>query len=325
MNDEITIGYKRVLGFVVGVLFALVFPLLPVRAQQPDQQMLQVEGLGISPFLIEVDVEPGKSSLNRITLTNTSDQPLPVDISIQDFVPNEHGDGASFLESGQQSDPRFSIAEWITIVKQPQFIIEPRQQTTVEFTIEPPAEAEPGTHYGGILFSYRHRSVEDASVTVTQKAGTLVLANLGVAHQLGSITNFHAQPSLDFGEVKFLLSFYNQGNVHVKPKGELQIENMLGRQVGSVLINKDAAIVLPEAQRSFEGSWKPGWRFGRYTAQAVMYYGNPKLEARAVVHFWIIPWQHIVMVALVAVLVLFGGYKGIKRYNIWLLSRVTRN
>ena len=95
----------------------------------------------------------------------------------------------------------------------------------------------------------------------------------------------------DTSDYNFFTTFYNQGNVHLKPKGEIYITNLFGRQVASVPANRDAQIVMPDSQRIFESVWQQGWRLGRYRATAVLYYGDPKLETRTSVIVWIVPWQ----------------------------------
>ncbi len=304
------------------IIVAFVLFIFPLQLfAQNSEQRLEVQGLALSPFLIETELEAGDVQLHTITLTNTTNLPLPIEISINDFVPNGETGETVFLNSGEESDPRFSLSSWIRIVNQPDFTIEPGAQTEVQFAIEPPVDAEPGSHYGGLLFSYRPTVLADTSVTVTQKAGVLVIAKLGNANYRATVTSFRAEPSLDYSNVNFFPSIFNQGNAHIKPKGDVVIENMFGRQVGSVPVNRDANIILPESQRNFQSTWESGWRLGRYTATAILFYGNPKLEIRTTTVFWIVPWQRLLVV--ISVLVLLGliGYTSVKRYNRWLVSR----
>lgn len=307
---------------LLAAIFAFFIPLI-VQAQSVDSQNLTVQGLGISPFLIETTIEPGKEQLQHITLTNTTSAPLPITISINDFVPSgEHGQ-ASFLLANETSDPRFSLSTWIKIVQQPAFTIPPHGQTQVVFSITPPLDAEVGTHYGGLLFAYHPLSNSNTNVSVTEKAGTLILAKFGKVVEKGSITDFTAESSLGFSKTNFLLSFYNQGNAHIKPKGEIHIENMFGQEVASLPVNRDANIVLPESERNFENTWLPGWRFGRYKATAILFFGTPKLEVRNEVVFWIIPWQRILFVLFVFMIAIWLAVFAIRRYNSWLLRRKT--
>ena len=144
---------------------------------------------------------------------------------------------------------------------------------------------------------------------------------MGKAQNNLTATRFSAEPTIDYSKVNFLLSLYNQGNVHEKPKGDVIITNWFGKQVGSGQINSDASIVLPQSQRNFATSWDSGWSLGRYTATAIIYYGSPKLELRVVEHFWIVPWQRLMVVSALLIGLIALGYSGLKRYNRWVIKR----
>jgi hypothetical protein len=310
--------------FVAGLMFFINSLPIPayVDAQSQDAQFLEVQGLAVTPFLIETDVEAGVAQRHSVTIANTTDQPLPIDVSINDFIPDESGQ-AKFLATDATSNPAYSLSSWIDIVQQPSFTIPPREQTVLIFSITAPQEAVPGTHYGGLLFSTHPQAQTLAGAEVTQKVGVIIIARFGHGRESGNITQMLPEQGSD--SFKFLLSFYNDGNVHLKPKGDINITDIFGNQVGSVPVNPDAQIVLPDNQKIFESSWKPGWRFGRYKATAILYFGNPKLEARANVVIWIIPIKQIAI--LLAVLSILGYLlvRGLRRYNRYILKEARRS
>ncbi len=285
------------------------------------QQRLEIQGLSITPFLIETEIFAGKSSKHSVTLSNTTDSDLPITVSINDFVPNESGDAPKFLPTDSQSASRFSLSRWVSIIRQPNFTIPARGETQIEFSVTPPEDAEPGTHYGGLLFSFKVPQLKEMNTEVEHKAAVVILAQLGKAQNNLTATRFTAEPTIDYSKVNFLLSLYNQGNVHEKPKGEVRITNWFGRQVGSGQINSDAGLILPQSQRNFSTSWNSGWSLGRYTATAVIYYGSSKLELRSVEHFWIVPWQRLIIVSALLIGLIVLGYRGLKRYNRWVIKR----
>jgi hypothetical protein len=296
---------------------------LPVQAQAPQQ--LQVQGLAVTPFLIETTVEAGKPQEQKVTLTNTTDQPLPIDISVNDFVPNNTTGQALFLSAGEQANPAYSLSNWITVVKQPSFVIPPRQQTEVVFALNPPKDASPGTHYGGLLFSYRQKPADPGQVVVTEKVGVLVLAQLGRGNEQGLITDLVSSSVGSTDTLRFLLTFYNSGNTYLKPKGEIHITNIFGQQVASIPLNRGAQIVLPQNQRIFESLWSPGWRLGRYTATAILYYGDPKIESQISATVWIVPWTRVALVLGALIVLAYALRKLIAKYNRRILSRAGHN
>jgi len=305
---------KKILFF--SLLLLIIQPTTSFSQNKTNDQRLEVQGLAINPFLIETEIEPGQSDKRSITLFNTTEQPLPISVSINDFTPYGPSGQPRFLESNETTDQRFSLSSWITITKQPELTIPAKGTTSIDFTINPPEGSEPGTHYGGILFSWRSNPVNNA-VTVNQKVGTIILAKLGKAEQNGSISSFQKQNNNQ--TQSFVLGFNNTGNVHLKPKGEIFISNMFGRQVADLFINPNAEVVLPHNTRTFQVNWPNAPKFGWYTATVVLYYGSPKIETRASVRMLITPSTTsmvlIVITSLVGIaLIIFG----IKRYNAWL-------
>ena len=303
---------------VIATLGLVITTVAYAQSTQLAPQTLQVQGLAVTPFIIETNIEAGQTQEKTITLTNTTDSDLPIGLSINDFVPDSKGQ-AKFLGVDEDANPAYALSSWIKVIKQPSFIIPPHQQTDLTFSITPPNDAVPGTHYGGLLFFARPKTEDKGTTQVTEKVGVVILARFGHGTEVGSITSFLAEPGAD--NFQFFLSFYNSGNVHLKPKGDINIIDIFGHEVASVPVNRDAQIVLPDSQRVFESQWKPGWRFGRFTATAILYYGNPKLEIRESHVIWIIPIRQIL---LLLVIILILGYLlriMVKRYNRYILKR----
>jgi hypothetical protein len=296
---------------------------MPAQAQPASSgQTLEIQGLAIDPFLIEADVTPGQSSPYAITLTNTTDGPLTFETSINDFTTNGRDGQPLFLNSSEQSDPKYSLSAWIKVTQQPQFTIPPRGQTTINFTITPPADAELGTHYGGLLFGQPKQASAGQATVVQSKVGAIILAKLGKANEQGTISQFFSQHKIyQAAPIDLVLTFHNYGNVHSKPKGDVYIRNMFGHEVVDLQVNRDANIVLPESERDFNISWNPSWALGRYTAETVLYYGNPKLEVRATTVFWVLPVFPLLAGLCIAAVFLALIYVIIKRYNRYIIKR----
>jgi hypothetical protein len=303
------------------ILIALSFLLSVPSGANAQSQSLQVQGLSIDPFLIEIDMAPGQTQQRVISLTNTTNKPLTFTASINDFEVSGNSGQPRFLDSDEESNPKYSLSRWITVSRQPQFTIPPQGQTEVGITITVPSDAEPGTHYGGILFGQPYQPVEASGAAVQHKAGTIILVKLGQSQEKVQITNFFTQQRIyRRGPVEFIASVRNFGDVHAKPKGDITIRNLWGVHVAQVPVNPDALIVLPESARDFAQTWQTKLGFGRYTAEAVMYYGNPKLELRAEASFWIIPVKEIVMGMLITLILGIIGYIGIRKYNQYIIK-----
>lgn len=303
--------------YFFSLIFLLLLSVPTASAKAPDR--LEVQGLAITPFLIEVDTKPEQKTDHSIAITNTTNEVLPINISVNDFVPTENGQ-PRFLDTDHLAKEQYSLAKWIKITIQPEFTIAPGATTELKFSITPPQNAEPGTHYGGVLFSYRFPQDKNGNTQVEQKVGAIILASLGKGNQQGKITAlYHTQPSnktLDFSA-----TFNNFGNTHLVPKGDITISNSFGRTVGNIPLNRDGLVVLPETQKSFTTTWESNKTlFGRYTFTAVSYFGNPKLESRYSVSVWILPVRLLITTILFGCIIIILVILGIKRYNKYIIK-----
>jgi len=236
--------FKRITQLAKSVLVLstlCLFFILPFQSATAQNTSLQVQGLGIDPFLIELDMSPGQTVSRKITLTNTTDKPLTFSASINDFVSSGNTGQPIFLDSNEESDPKYSLSKWITVTQQPDFTIAAKGSTEIEFTVSVPVDAEPGTHYGGILFGQLLGVLNNTGTAVQHKAGAIILVRLGKSQEQVQVHEFFTQRTVyQHSPIEFISSLHNFGNVHSKVKGDIKIRNMFGRQVSEVPVNPDA-------------------------------------------------------------------------------------
>lgn len=268
--------------FVI-VVFITLFPNFASAQTGSTQQF------GVSPFLEELEVAKGGTIESSITITNLTNEKLDLQISTQDFIPGDRGE-ALFIPDNEINEATFSLASWISLKNGSTLTIEAGKDAVVEYIVNPPANAEEGTHYGAILFSNTHGS-SLAGVDIKQSVGTIILVSYGQARPSGEV-EYSVNKNVQWwsGGFEFTNKFINTGNVHVKPKGEVVVKNILGQVVATPQLNKDASNVLPKSERTFLTSWLPeNWRFGRYSAELNIIYGREKLEIRETVVVWMLP------------------------------------
>ena len=285
------------------------------------QSLSTGQGLSISPFLLERQMDKGDTTNEIIDITNTSDKPLPVDVTINDFVPVGTNGREEFLDPGQ-GDPHYSLSSWITIKSSPKQILQPHEKTEISFSITAPMNAEEGGHYGAILFSSQLGGLEGTGTAVQQKLGAIILVKLGKALEDGQIVKFGPQHTFyNYPPVTFNTSFTNTGNVHVKPRGSISIYNWFGKKVANVLVNENANNVLAKTQRDFASTWKDTFAFGHYRAEVKLVYGDGGQVVTATASFWVIPWKLVLIIILLLFVLTLLSIYGIKRYNKWLIKK----
>ena len=98
----------------------------------------------------------------------------------------------------------------------------------------------------------------------------------------------------------------NQGNVFLKPQGELVVRDLFGRTVGSYNANSDYGRVLPSATRRFDImlSQSPTWvALGPMSASLTITDADGQNQRSESIQFWYIPWQALVGFILILLII----------------------
>jgi hypothetical protein len=264
-------------------------------------------GIRISPIKIEDIVDPGEIIKKEIKVGNESDVAKTFYIYLKDFKAGDEYGRPRLMAPG--TEPGYYLASWIRITKEP-IHFNPGEEKIIPFTIEVPKDASPGGYYGAVYFGTKpprlNLSSEDkgAGSAVAEQNGVLILLRVkGEVNEDAKIREFNTDKewySTPF-KVNFLIRVENNGNVHVKPYGQIVIKNMFGKEVGRIKVNERGGNVLPYSFRKFKVDWSGKRGFGRYSAELGLTYGTPvrlggqgKSSLVAVKYFWIIPWNIII-------------------------------
>lgn len=296
----------------VMVVLALGFYLAFGRVSAQQSRLIQ--GISISPALVERDVQPGTSMTLSIKLSNQEEKETTLFVNTADFMgdPNEGGK-PQFTENPGPN----SLSTWIKLTDQ-KVTIGPGQSQEIKFELSVPQGAEPGSHYGAIILSQDDpQKSPGTQVAATSQIGTLIFAKVaGEVIEKGKFLSFTTSKAMyDYPPITFEVRFQNEGNVATKPTGLIEIYNSAGIKEDVIQINPGFGNVLPNTTRKFEENWNPKkWlnvipRIGNYRAEGLLTYGLPaKTQKLGSVNFWIIPWSFLAKVGgviLGLVLVLF--------------------
>lgn len=265
----------------------------------------QSQGLGltVSPVVDEFTVEAGKSVTRNYQIINPSQQLATFYPVVMNFT-TDNVDGKPVFYSNSDRYSKYSLSDWVKFDR-PFARLAAGEVDSFTVTVTAPENAEPGGHYGALLFSTEEPKLNEAGsqVGVVGLIGTLLLATVpGEQKALLEIENFEV-PSVVFASpVKMSLLFTNKGNVHQKPRGEIKIRNWSNKVVRTEKINEGGGNVLPESQRKFENSWQFDWRtFGYYTVNAVVTYGNPEQSVTSSRVIIVVPYWFIALAILAVI------------------------
>ena len=255
-------------------------------------------GLAVTPPTFELNGNPGDNIKNTVRLDNMHPYPVEIAVDLRNFTAVGE-DGAVGITEEQNS---FSLASWIEITPKT-ITLAPKTSQYFTFNIKVPLQAEPGGHFGSLIFrTIPTEKLEGSGASLAQEIGALVLLRIaGETVEQANIESFNPVKSLfEKGPVGFEIRVRNQGNVHTKPSGTIIITNMLGSQVASVVV--EPKNILPAATRKLEAVWDTKWRLGRYSATYTAVLSDQTTRS-ATTTFTILPYRAI-GVALVIVIIL---------------------
>ena len=262
-------------------------------AQQGD------EGLTLSPPLKELTLNPGETSTQTLTLTNPTSKLVELYPKIMDFGAKDETGQPTFTQVGETSS-KFSLSSWI-LLSTSKIALTTNQVVQYSYEIKVPLNAEPGGHYGSVLFATEPPKPEGntSKVVLGSMVGSLVLVRVpGDIVENGTVVDFSVNKGIYLdNKVIFDTRISNTGNTHFRPAGDILIRNMFGRVVDDIKVNSEGGNVLPETIRKFDYQWSSkSILFGPYTAEIKLVYGESSKTLDARTAFWILPiWILVIL------------------------------
>lgn len=266
--------------------------------------------LAISPQLLEVTANPGEKISNVFRLTNGSTESVVIRAIPKNFTPSGEEGAVNLTED----DTSYAIAAWTTVT--PVSITIP-SKTTQDFNVEinVPENAEPGSHFGSVVFQTVPPKNEEAAAIIAQEIAPVILVSIaGDVTQTAEIEEFRSTESFWSNEptISFISRIENTGSAHFKPTGQIVIKNIFGSEVAKLELDKKN--VLPDSIRQITTDWNDhGFLVGRYTAELTIVTGDDNQIRTATTSFTVFPYQTIAPIVLGAALIGFIIFKGRKR------------
>ena len=292
-----------VLTRIVAKFVLLVLASLALFAMSFSLVTAQQSGVSIKPATIDKTVDPGDVLEFSIGVENLSDQEATYYLFPRNISGVADG-GVPIYATSNTERTGFEIADWITLPVT-EIVVPGGGITNFSYIVEVPETASPGAHLGGVFISVEPPEIENSGAAVGyQVVNTLSLRITGDVVEQASIRQFSTGKYLYGSQnVDFKVRIENSGNVLVQPIGPLEIFNMFGKKVGTVMFNETGRYVVPDADpektstREFTDLvWQgDAAGFGRYEALISLVYGDvgAKKTMSSTVTFWILPWNII--------------------------------
>ncbi len=298
-----------------------------------------VHAMTISPPTFDYSLNPGDTVLDVIKVYNEGQNAITLYPLVRNFT---------FRKDDEQGTPEFlpatddnggsGLAKWMTVDQKP-FVIQPQERVNVSFAINiPKDQAQPGGHYGAILFSTQPPSSNGSDIGLVQQTGSLMLVRVsGDVKEDGRLIEVgFADKQLWYNSrpIDMFARFENDGNTHLRPVGNLFITSWYGRQVASIEINKEYRGVLPLSIRKFSFGWEgsvipdpkasflnqlktevSNFAIGKYKAELVLTYGHDNKMVADVRTFTVWPWRLMIVTAVALFLLILLLTLVMRAYN----------
>lgn len=265
----------------------------------------------ITPSIIEDLIEPGEIIKKKIKVANYSNVELTMYAYIMDFkAADETGKAELIVPNTEEGN---YISSWLDITAEA-LVFAPGEEKSIPFTINVPEKLGPGGYYGAIIFGTEPPKVrpdgeeKGAAISISQQTASLILLQVdGDVDERAEIKEFRVDKQIY--QTPFTINFFtkikNLGNVHIKPRGIIEVRNMLGKKVAVITTNDSGGNILPNSSRIFENHWQEDFGFGRYEASLAISFGTPAQkggEGRKTLavktYFWVFPMKIIISAVL---------------------------
>lgn len=234
--------------------------LLPALVFLNLSPFLVYGGIGVQPTVTELNLFPGKKKAGTFTVLNDGDKAVKVKVELEDW---------------ERREEEVIVDSWLKI-KPLEFELTPGKARKVKYRIEVPEEAK-GEMMAMVFFSslvpagggVGIKTRFGVSIYVTIKGTEVVEANI----EKFDVTKYAGENSDNYG-INFGVTVENMGNVHIRPKGKVTVDNKEGNRIKEVDISYGFP-VFPQAKRTFPAIWKRGvLPPGEYKAKATINYGE---------------------------------------------------
>jgi len=261
-----------------------------INAQQANN------GLSVHPSNFNLTVNPGQTTTNTVTLNNLTSQTVTIQAELRNFTAQGEEGGVTLT----QNDTTYALAKWITVTPRTTTLA-PHTSQQFTFTINAPSNAEPGGHFGSIVFATVPPSTaKGVGAALSEQIASLILLEIpGNVKEQAEVVSFTTdKPFYQFGPVNFTTRVKNDGDVHIQPSGAILVKGMFGQQFNVPINSVD---VLPDAIRIIPATLNKHFLIGKYDAYLISTYGTKDEQLNAMTEFYAFPVEY----GLIALAILF--------------------
>jgi hypothetical protein len=209
----------------------------------------------VEPLFTDIRLDGEVEHPFSLEVGNTTSNPIVFRLSFVDFGSLDESGGIAFLGQGSDPQKRYGLAGWLSAERDVVTVF-PGEKETIRLMVTNRESLSPGGHYGAVLFHAEKEGndTEDSrsNVSISSNFTALVFVRKagGEIWQLQYRDRVIRTDMLSVPD-KVSERFQNSGNVHVTPRGIVEVKDPLGRIVRRGILNEESGIILPESYRSY--------------------------------------------------------------------------
>ncbi|MDA9129343.1 DUF916 domain-containing protein [Candidatus Gracilibacteria bacterium] len=132
----------------------------------------------VTPINYELNLEPGQSATFPASIRNNGPDTVTLPTTASDFQANGTNGVPSVVRKSELVYPDQELSTWITLSAS-EVTLAPGQEKTIDFTIDVPANATPGGHYGAVLFrNPGSETSTSGNIGINVDYGIIILVNV---------------------------------------------------------------------------------------------------------------------------------------------------
>ncbi|MCD4705551.1 hypothetical protein K8R61_00530 [bacterium] len=256
----------------------------------------------------KINISPEGAGHFTLFVKNNSDKVLVLETKIKSFrVVGDEG-GIELFDDNKN----IFINLWLKQQTPSSFELQPGKRSKVVFLISVPLIAENKGYYASIYF-VGHQKDEVLKKFESNKSRIL----LGVESQHdnslirnGELEEFLLHKFASYGPVEFVAKFKNNGKIHYKTKGQIEVYNLFDQRVATIQLKEKN--ILPNSSLYFNCNWNPKFLFGKYLVIAEMIDGDGKITVKSK-EFFAFPWKGFLEIIVIITLIIIARKLRIKK------------
>jgi hypothetical protein len=278
-----------IVSFVL-IVCAYIYSSTTVYAQEAQA------GVSVSPVLIEETLDPSSTKEYIVNIKNLNNVEQIFYVTTRDISDVLEGGIPVFAKSGDEKTG-MELSDWLRLSTD-KVTLAPGASERVIVTLTLPADAAPGSHFGSVFVTADPPEIQNSGAAIGYQVANIISIRVtGDVNEGANIREFSTEKYFNGSKnVDFSVRIENTGNVLIRPVGPLEITNMLGQKVDSVIFNEQQNAVFPGKVREYSFNWTgSGTGFGRYEAIVSPQYGDngARKTLSSTVSFWILPMNII--------------------------------